>query len=59
MKNMTLLTTFLLLAAVSNLSTAINTTKTAEIDLPAPEIIACESKGNCEMTTLDVLYSDE
>lgn len=60
MKNMTLFATFLLLAAISNGSIAINNIKlTANDDAPAPEIIACESQRTCEMTKLNALYENE
>ncbi len=31
----------------------------AEIVTPAPEVIACESQGTCEMTTLEFLLQAE
>lgn len=56
MKNIIILTTFLLFTTLSNGSIAINTVET---DMPVPEIIACESKRTCEMTTLNMLDSME
>lgn len=60
MKNITLFTTFLLLAAISNGSVAINSIKfTTTDDTPVPEIIACEQQDSCEMTKLHELYENE
>lgn len=60
MKNITLFTAFLLLAAISNGSIAINNSKfTTTDDTPVPEVISCEQQGTCEMTKLHELYENE
>lgn len=56
MKNIIILVAFLLLTMLSNGYTAI---RIIETELPVPEIIACESQKTCEMTTLNMLNSEE